>query len=164
MSKLRNMRCIEIPAFRAVSSGEHTLEELFRADSPFQKWTEENKRLLKSHMFEPCDFLWHENRDVNRSVWVLAVNDGVTEADTAPYRIIEFPGGMFLVATADESDANDLNETVDTMMAWIQNSPVFAYGGFPESGMCNMPNPDGAIDRALGIAQQQIFLPLRFRK
>jgi len=36
-------------------------------------------------------------------------------------------------------------------------------GDFPKSGMCNIPNPDGAFDRALGIAQQQIFLPLKFR-
>jgi len=26
-----------------------------------------------------------------------------------------------------------------------------------------MPNPDGAFDKALGIAQQQIYLPLKFR-
>jgi hypothetical protein len=29
MSKLQNMRGIEIPAFRAVSSGEHTIDEIF---------------------------------------------------------------------------------------------------------------------------------------
>lgn len=26
-------------------------------------------------------------------------------------------------------------------------------------GICNMLNPDSAIDNALGIAQQQIYLP-----
>lgn len=163
MSKLQNMRCIEIPPFRAVSSGEHTLEEIFGADSEFQKWIDGNKNLIRSFIYEPSDFLWHENRDVNRSVWVLAVNDRVTEAATAPYKIIDFPGGMFLVATADENDTDDLTETVNTMMSWIQNNAVFEYGDFPESGMCNMPNPDGAIDKALGIAQQQIFLPLKLR-
>lgn len=30
-------------------------------------------------------------------------------------------------------------------------------------GRCNMPNPDGAFDKALSIAQQQIYLPLKFR-
>ena len=76
---------------------------------------------------------------------------------------MEFPGGMFLVATGDESDSADLEETVSGMFAWIEDSDVFEYGDFPISGMCNMPNPDGAIDKALGIAQQQIFLPLKFR-
>jgi hypothetical protein len=163
MSKLHNMRAIEIPPFRAVSSGAQTLEELFGEQSDFHAWVKSHEHYLKNHLYEPQDFLWHENQDVNRSVWVLAIGDDVTEADTAPYEIIEFPGGMFLVATADENDEDDLNETVNGMFAWIGSSEVFAYGDFPSSGMCNMPNPDGAIDKALGIAQQQIYLPLKFR-
>jgi hypothetical protein len=71
---------------------------------------------------------------------------------------------MFLVATGDETNKDDLEETVSCMMEWIKNSNVFEYGDFPKSGMCNMPNANGAIDKALGIAQQQIFLPLKFRK
>ena len=164
MPKLHNMRLVEIPPFRAVSSGEGTLARIFDPDAGFSAWVNAHKELLQKHLFEPQDFLWHEDQNIDRSVWVLAVEDWVTEADTAPYGIVEFPGGMFLVATADEKDAGDLNETVSGMMDWIDHSGVFAYGDFPQSGMCNMPNPDGAIDRALGIAQQQIFLPLKFRE
>lgn len=163
MSKLKNMRAVEIPKFRAVSSGAQTLRELFDGEGGFQSWVKAHDSLFKKHIFEPLDFVWHENRDVDQSVWILAVQDDVTEADTAPYEIIEFPGGMFLVATGDESDNADLEETVSGMFAWINGSDVFEYGDFPVSGICNMPNPDGAIDKALGIAQQQIFLPLKFR-
>jgi len=49
------------------------------------------------------------------------------------------------------------------MFKWINDNDVFEYGDFPKNGMCNMANPDGAIDKALGIAQQQIYLPLKFR-
>ena len=164
MSKLRNMRGIEVPRFRAVSSGPQTLERLFGAEDGFSAWVDGHKELLKKSVYEPNDFLWHEDGDVDRSVWILAVEEGVTQEDTAPYEIIEFPGGMFLAATADENDPEDLNGTVDCMMDWIASSSVFTYGDFPQSGMCNMPNPDGAFDRALGIAQQQIFLPLKPRE
>lgn len=164
MTKLRNMRAIEIPRFRAVSSGQNTLEGLFGERSQFGAWIKRNQNLLRRNLYEPQDFLWHEDRDVDRSVWIFAVEDWVTEADTAPFELIEFPGGMFLVATADEKDNQDLEETVSGMMDWINRSETFVYGDFPISGMCNMPNPDGAIDKALGIAQQQIFLPLKFRK
>ena len=163
MSKLQNMRVVEIPRFRAVSSGPQTLSALFGEKSRFSAWVDSHRGLLKTHIFEPQDFLWHENRDIDTSVWALAVNDGVIPADTAPYEIIEFPGGMFLVATCDERDGNDMEETVGCMRAWIRDSGVFEYGGFPESGMCNMPNPDGRIDQILGISQQQIFLPLQLR-
>lgn len=161
MSKMRNMRGIEIPRFRAVSSGPQTLEQLFGENSGFAAWLNSHENLLKHGIYEPKDFLWHESKDVNQSVWIMAIEDYVTEADTAPYKIIDFPGGMFLVATADENDPEDLNETVNDMMDWIRCSQVFAYGDFPASGMCNMPNPGGKLSKALGIAQQQIFLPLK---
>lgn len=107
MSKLNNMRVIEIPKFRAISSGIKTLEELFGEGDSFSVWVNHHRQLLKDHIYEPQDFLWHENDDINRSTWILAVKDEVTEADTAPYEIIEFPGGMFLVATGDENDDDD---------------------------------------------------------
>jgi len=167
MSILHNMRGVEIQKFRAVSSGLKTLNELFGENS-FSAWANQHRHLLKDHMYEPTDFLWHKDEkitwDSGLNIYVLAVRDGVTEADVAPYEIMEFPGGMFLVATGNENDNDDLNETINCMMNWIKNSGIFEYGDFPKSGMCNMPNPGGAFDKALGIAQQQIYLPLKFRK
>lgn len=164
MSKLRNMRGIEIKPFRAVSSGEKTLKELFGEES-FSTWVSQQAHLFKDHAYEPVDFLWHEDSEITweqgRNVYILAVKDEVTAKDVAPYELIEFPGGMFLVATGDENDDEDLNETIDCMMQWIEKSEVFEYGDFPKSGMCNMPNAEGAFDQALGIAQQQMYLPLK---
>lgn len=164
MSKLHNMRLIEIPKFRAVSSGAQTLGELFGDDSLFSKWVDEHKDLLKDSVYEPQDFLWHENENIDTSVWVLAVKDEVTSEATAPYEVIDFPGGWFLVATGDENDSNDMEETIGCMKDWIRDSKVFEYGDFPKSGMCNMPDPDGKLDQALGISQQQIFLPIKLRE
>ena len=158
MSKLKNMRIISIPKFTAVSSGAHPLNELFGAGG-FSEWCNAHPLLLRDSLYECMDFLWHENNSIDTSVYIWAVRDGVTAADVAPYALIEFPGGLFLVATADEKDNDDLNETVDCMYQWIENSDVFEYGDFPQSGMCNMPGPEA--DRLLGIAQQQIFLPLK---
>ena len=167
MSKLRNMRVIEIPRFRAISSGPMSFAELF-GEGGFCEWVRANGRLMLKHIYDEPSFLWHEGSPETygkgMNVWIHAANDFVTSADAAPYGLIEFPGGVFLVATADEKDDKDLNETVDDMMRWIKESEVFEYGGFPKSGMCNMANPDGVADTALGIAQQQIFLPLKFRE
>jgi len=166
MSKLHNMRGIEIQKFRAVSSGLKTLNELF-GESGFMLWVDKHRHLFKEHMYEPTDFLWHEDEVITwengRNVFILAIKDGVTETDVAPYEIIDFPGGIYLVATGDESSNDDLEETISCMKTWIESSEIFEYGDFPKSGMCNMPNPDGAFDKAFGIAQQQIYLPLKFR-
>jgi len=160
MSKLQNMRLIEIPKFRAVSSGLKTFDELFGADG-FSSWVDvDNAHIIMKQITDEPGFLWREG---DKSVLIRPIKDNVTEKDTAPYEIIEFPGGMFLVATGDETDRDDLEETIGCMRNWIRSSDVFEYGDFPKSGMCNMPNADGIIDKALGIAQQQIFLPLKFR-
>jgi|GEM_PF-618231 len=179
MSKLSNMRGIEIKKFRAVSSGLKTLKELF-GENGFDSWIRQHGNLLIEHMYEPTSFLWHEGITFNREsqnfsineniTWesgkntlILAIKDDVTEADVAPYEIIEFPGGIYLVATGDEGDNDDLNETIGCMLSWIRNNEIFEYGDFPQSGMCNMPNSGGAFDKALGIAQQQIYMPLKRR-
>ena len=166
MSKLNNMRGIEIKKFRAVSSGLKTLNELF-GENGFMLWVNQHRHLLQEHMYEPTEFLWHEDEKITwesgKNIFVLAVKDDVTETDVAPYEIIEFPGGIFLVATGDEKDNGDLNETISCMFQWIEKSDIFEYGDFPKSGMCNMPNPDGVFDKSLGIAQQQIYLPLKLR-
>ena len=116
MSKLQNMRAIEIPKFRAVSSGPKTFDEIF-GENGFDRWRAAHSHLIKDLIYAPADLMWHEGAPETygsgQNVWIWAVNDDVTEADTAPYEIIEFPGGMFLVATADENDSDDLNETVD---------------------------------------------------
>lgn len=162
MSKLKNMRLIEIPRFRAVSSGEHTLEEIF-GPGGFCEWCGKHPELMKRGAFEEEDLLWHEGNDINRSVYIQAIRDDVTEDEVRPYEIMEFMGGMYLVATADEKDDADLNETVAGMFQWIDECEVLERGDYPVSGMCNMPNPDGALDKALGIAQQQIFLPVKIK-
>lgn len=156
------MRVIEIKKFRAVSSGPNTLDTIF-GEGGFDEWVQKNIHLIKESFYEPNDLLWHENCDINQSVLVYPVKDDVTEADTAPYEIIEFKGGMYLVATADENDPDDLNETVKGMFDWIDNHKLLERGDYPQSGMCNMPNCGSKIDPELGIAQQQIFLPVNFK-
>jgi len=163
MSKLQNMRAIEIPKFRAVSSGANTFDNIF-GEGGFGKWIESNKHLVKNLIYASPDFMWHEDNDINKSVWIWAINEDVTEADTVPYEIIEFEGGMWLVATGDENDSADLDETYQGMVKWIENSGVFESDERPgHRGMCHMPNGGGAIDKALGIAQQEIFLPIKLR-
>ena len=134
MTKLRNMRVIRIPKFRAVSSGPQTFEELF-AGHGFDKWCGEHRELIKDLIYAPSDFLWHEGAPETYghglNVWIRAVNDGVSAGDVAPYALTEFPGGIFLVATADESDKSDLEETVSGMFDWIRENAVFEYGDFP---------------------------------
>ncbi len=137
MSKLKNMRGIEIPHFRAVSSGLKTFDELF-GDNGFCEWIDvKNEHLIQKQIFDEAGFLWHEG---DKNVFIRAIKDNVTEGDVAPYEIIEFPGGMFLVATGDEKDNNDLEETIGCMMDWIKTAMFLNMATFPkaECVICQM--------------------------
>ena len=63
MSKLQNMRGIEMQKFRAVSSGRKTLHALF-AKGGVASWAKESRKLLLGHIYEPTDFLWHEDDEI----------------------------------------------------------------------------------------------------
>jgi len=164
-TKLQGVRVIEIPPFRAVSSGQRTWDELFGEGSSFDQWIGAHQQLIKNVApYDAADFLLHEEDDINQSVWIWAVKDGVTEADVAPYELIEYEGGMFAVATADENDEKDLNKVVSGMLEWIKKSGVFERDERPgHRGMGHMVGC-GAIQKALGIAQQEIFLPVKLKE
>lgn len=80
MSKLQNMRIIEIPKFRAVSSGPSSFDELFGEDG-FDRWIGAHSHLLKDLIYACPDFMWHEDNDIRQTVWIWAVREDVTEAD-----------------------------------------------------------------------------------
>ena len=95
MSKLMNMRGIEIKKFRAVSSGSKTMEGIF-GDNGFWPWVEKHRHLLIEHMYEPVSLLWHDFISFNResqtfngmennsdglNTLIYAIKDDVVEAD-----------------------------------------------------------------------------------
>lgn len=163
MSKLNGVSVIEIPKFRAVSSGPDTFGNLF-GESGFDQWVGAHQHLFRDLLYASPDFMWHEEDNLDKTVWIWAVKDDVTEADTAPYEIIEYEGGIFVVATADETDHNDLNEVVSGMINWIENSDVFERDERPgHRGMCHCIGCNVA-NKAMGITQQEIFLPVKLKE
>ena len=162
MSKLNGVRVVEMPKFRAVTSGSDTFDSIF-GEGGFGQWLETHQQLFKESLFgHAYDFMWHE--EPGKATWIWAVKDEVTEADTAPYGIIEYDGGIFVAATADETNNDDLNEVVGGMVNWINNSGVFEQDERPgHRGMghcigCNVAN------KAMGITQQEMFLPVKLKE
>ena len=167
MTKLQNMRVIEIPPFRAVSSGPDTFANLF-GEGGFGQWMEAHKHLVKDLLYAAPDFMWHEEDDVDQTVWIFAIRDGVTPEDCAPYALITFEGGIWLVATGEdetvENPSKDLRKTVAGMFKWIEKSKAFERDERPgHRGMCHMVGC-GAVEKALGFPQQEVFLPIKIKE
>lgn len=98
-NKVPDIMVVRIPKFRAVTSGLVTFEELF--GGAFGPWQEARNHLFKPVIFNSPDFLYGKDGKVE---WIWAVKDEVTVADTHPYEIIEYPGGLYAVAVSVDGD------------------------------------------------------------
>ena len=161
MGKLNGLRIIEVPSFKAVSSGSIPFEKI-DCDGGWSNWINTNSHLLRDCLFlgNP-EFFWHEQE--GHITFVLAIKDNVTAVDCAPYFFLEFKGGMYAVATADENDEKDTLEVTNEMSDWIKSSELFELDGMdgPRYGMEHMVGV-GLTD-VLGWAQQEIFFPIKYK-
>ena len=86
--KVPDVMIVRIPAFRAVTSGLMSFEELF--GDGFDAWVTAHQHLFKPVIFDCPDFLTGLG---DKAEWFWAVKDDVTENDIAPYAFAECPGG-----------------------------------------------------------------------
>ena len=97
--KVPDIMIVRIPQFKAVTSGLVTFEELF--DGNFGPWEETHQYLFKPIIFDSPDFMYGKD---GKAAWIWALKDEITGADTNPYEIIEYPGGLYAVAVSVDGD------------------------------------------------------------
>ena len=147
--KLNGIRVIEIPKFKAISSG------LGAADDIFEKFSVDKKFIINAAPYCAPDLAWFEG---DKAVWIWAVNDWVTAADAAPYELIEFEGGIYVVGVADENEQSDCGAVYNHITKWIEAGDVFQLDDRP---VMFHRIGCGDVEKALGMAQQEIFVPVK---
>ena len=163
ISKLNGVRVFEIPKFKAMSSGFDTHENVFGKFGPFQRGLQEIKpNMFKfSPPYDAPDLAMFEDDKVN---WFWAVEDWVTEADVAPYNLTEFEGGIYAVGVADENDLSDCGTVYNHIVKWVEEKENFELDDRPgHRVMCHRIGCD-EIQKALGMAQQEIFVPIKIKE
>ena len=158
MSKLNGVRVFEIPKFKAISTGFGTHENVFgKFQTDLRKF--QARKMIKSNPpYDAPDLAMFEEDMVN---WFWATEDWVTESDVAPYELTEFEGGIYVVGVADEHEPSDCGEVYSHIIKWIEDSEKFELDD--RSGhrvMCHRIG-GGDIEKALGMAQQEIFVPVK---
>ncbi|MDF2544239.1 MAG: transcription activator effector binding [Herbinix sp.] len=112
---MQNIRIINIPALKVVSSGAiTTMEEL---DSFDQWWSS----IDVSSYITPRDFMWY-NEEEQYMEWVFAIPEG--HNDFGAYKQTNFPGGLYAVATSKDTE-EDCNSTREELRRWIASSGCF---------------------------------------
>lgn len=155
-NKVPDIMIVRIPKFRAVTSGIMTFEELFGGD--FGPWQEDHNHLFKPVIFDAPDFLC--GKDGNAE-WIWAVKDEVTEADTCPYEIIEYPGGLYAVAVSVDGDGESNDKVRSKTDKWLE-STNFVIDSEREL-MGHMIYVDDEIKEGLGYHQMNLYTPIKLK-
>lgn len=155
-NKVPDIMIVRIPKFRAVTSGIMTFEELFGGD--FGPWQEDHNHFFKPVIFDAPDFLC--GKDGNAE-WIWAVKDEVTEADTCPYEIIEYPGGLYAVAVSVDGDGESNDKVRSKTEKWLE-STNFVIDSEREL-MGHMIYVDDEIKEGLGYHQMNLYTPIKLK-
>lgn len=158
MKKAPEVRVIQINPFRAFTSGLDTIDNVM---GTFQEWQEDHNHLVKKLMYGAPDFLGFEG---DKAVWVWAVEDWVTEADTEPYELIEFEGGLYAAAMTIDGDDDISGRVYTGIKKWVETSGFELDERPGRQTLCHMVNPTDEIKNALGYHQQDVYVPIKVRK
>ena len=152
--KVPDVMIVRIPKFRAVTSGLMTFEDLFGGG--FGEWQESHKNLFKPVIFDCPDFLTGEDDKVE---WFWAIKDEVTKDDVKPYKIVEFPGGLYAVAVSVDGDDDSHNKVRAKMAKWLENTNFVLDDDRRFAG--HMIYVDDEIKKGLGYHQLNLYAPIK---
>lgn len=156
-NKVPDIMIVRIPKFRAVTSGLMTFEELFGGG--FGPWQEAHNHLFKPVIFNSPDFMYGKD---GKAAWIWAIKDEVTEADTHPYDIIEYSGGLYAVAVSVDGDGESHNKVRSKTEKWLE-STNFAIDSNREL-MGHMIYVDDEIKEGLGYHQMNLYAPIKLKE
>ena len=165
LEKLPDVRIVEIPACKMVSSGLGKTEG-------FDKWFCEYDKKRVGIRTSPLDFMFFDLRH-GGFVWWYAVEDWVTEADTDGYEIVDFEGGLY--ATAMTKDDGDTAGVYWKVLEWIEQSEHFEAMEkgvdlgklddkeyYRHTTFCHILTPP-QVKKAWGYARLELMVPIKLR-
>jgi len=158
-SARNDVRIVELPACKMVSSGRVGWDVAFEENGAFAKfeaWFAKYDK-TRADAFYSRDFMWGTD---DWGEWVYAVTQVPEGLDGL--EVIDFPGGLFAVANSVDGDNKDHNAVRKDMEVWVKNSGCFAVDvSDTRFRMGHVTTPPGA-KKAMGYEQMDLYLPIKF--
>jgi len=154
--KIPDIMVVRIPKCRVVTSGLMSFEELFGG---FGQWQEAHKHLFKPILFDAPDFLYGKDGKVE---WIWGIKDEIREADTHPYKIIEYPGGLYAVAVSVDGDGESHDKVRSKTAKWLESTNFIIDNDRELMG--HMIYVDDEIKKGLGYHQMSLYAPIKLKE
>ncbi|WP_236674714.1 helix-turn-helix domain-containing protein [Enterococcus sp. BWR-S5] len=162
--KVPDIMVVRVPTFRAVTSGEHTWEEIFTPGGyMFQLW--QYFHLYQPIFFDCLDFALPKSE--NTGEMICSVKDSVTKEDVGSFELIDFPGGLYAMAVSIDEDDESIQKVHDKISKWIETTNFEIDTS--RDVMFNMPFLDeenqynNDIEKGLGYKQMQRYVPIKLK-
>ena len=159
--KIPDIMIINLPKCRVMTSGVATFGDFFGGGifNNAMGWMWNNKDLLtQNFIFDSFDFLC---TNAEGAEYIAVVNDGVTEAQTEPYKIIDFPGGFYAVAVTTNDDESREKVRAKTRK-WLETTN-FEFDGNRKM-MTNVIYECDEILNGLGYHQLNNYMPIKLKE
>lgn len=154
---MKTVRVVRLAPFRAVTSGLDTPD---RVMEDFNAWQEAHTGLIRPMLCGAPDFLMGVG---DKLEWLWAVKEGVTDADVAPYRLVEHPGGLYAAAVTVDGDEALMAQAYGDILQWLESSGFAPDEGENRRTLCHMLEPQREIRAALGYDQLELLVPICIR-
>ncbi|MCL2704235.1 MAG: MerR family transcriptional regulator [Defluviitaleaceae bacterium] len=158
--KIPDVIIVRIPEFRAVTSGCGKWDEWGKLMD--WAWQEGRHNYFRDVIFDCADFLI---RKEGMFEYIMAVKDNITAAETSPFEIIEFTGGLYALAMSINDDDESIHKVEDKICKWLKTTN-FEYDE-SRGIMGQMPylneSEDDEIKKGLGYFQLARYVPIRLK-
>ena len=158
LEKKPDIRIVELPACRMITSGSGDKKTLKRFQNLWMKLDKQRK-----DKFSPRDFMVHVSPpEKSPAVWWYAIEDWVSEGDTDGFEIFTFQGGLFATAPTHDWDYNITLKAYNNIKEWLAEHDKLMYDDRPgHHVMFNAYGPDKNI---LGYQQAEYYFPIGIKE
>jgi len=157
--KVPDIMIVRIPKFRALTTGLVGWDEIFDMGSDAKAIELSARGLTAPILFDGIDFLYGKD---GKAAWIWRITDEVTEADTHPFEITEFQGGLYAVSVNVDGDGESHDKVRSKTAKWLETTKFVLDNDREMMGhmiYTHDHNPD--IMKGLGYEQMVLYAPIK---
>lgn len=155
--KHADIRIVALPPCKMATSGVRNGDNHKRFENMWKRLDKKRK-----DKFFPRDFMWYDESS-GKMVWWYAIEDWVTEADTAGFDIVDFEGGLYATVIVPDFDYTKAKRAYDNLKVWITEHDNFALDQRQgHNALWHVTSPD--TKKLLGYRQVEYFFAIRVIK
>lgn len=162
--KIPDVIVVKIPKFRALTTGLVGWDKVFDMGIDAKANELAARGLVTPILFDGHDFLYGKD---GKAAWIWRVTDEATEADTAPFEITEFQGGLYTVSVSLDGDGESHDKVRNKTAKWLESTNFVIDNEREMLGHMIYANGDGTnpdILKGLGYEQLVLYAPIKLKE